>query len=148
MAKVKYRIGDIVMIPIDDTHFVFGRLLNDASIGIHSLVSKEAVDINQLISRKVLFEAGVFDTNIRGGKWKVIGHIPFDDAEESWPSPKYVKDIMNPDRYSIYYKGELKPATEKEVEGLEAQAMYKPEALVEEIKRRLAVGSCSDLSNE
>lgn len=139
MAKIKYSIGDIVMIPVSDTDFVFGRLLKDSSIAIYPLLSTEAVDISQLVRKKILFDPGVFDTNIVNGKWKIIGHIPFEHADESWPSPKCIRDIINPDKCRIYYKGEMKPATEKEVKGLEEQAMFKPEGLVAEIQKRLPI---------
>ncbi len=137
MAKTKYGIGDIVMIPLGDGVFVFGRLLRDASIAIYNLAAKEAVELGLLASKDVLFEAGVFDTNIANGKWKIIGNIPFDNDDESWPSPQYIRDIINPDKYRIYYKGEMKPASEQDIQGLEKQVMYKPEELIKEIKKRL-----------
>jgi len=137
MAKTKYGIGDIVMIPIGDCLFVFGRLLRDASIAIYNFASKEAVDLSQLASKGVLFDAGVFDTNIANGQWKIIGNIPFDNDDESWPSPQYIRDIINPNKYSIYCKGEMKPASEQDIQGLEKQVMYKPEELIEEINKRL-----------
>jgi len=139
MAKVKYSIGDIVMIPVSDVLFVFGRLLQDASIAIYSFSSQVIVDVQQLVGKEVLVDPGVFDTNIANGQWKIIGNIPFSTADESWPSPKYVRDVINPNKYRIYYKGEMKPANEQEVEGLEKQVMYKPEELVEEIKKRLVI---------
>jgi hypothetical protein len=139
MAKVKYSIGDIVMIPVSDGLYVFGRLMQDASIAIYSFLSKGIVDVHQLVGKEVLFDPGVFDTNIANGQWKIIGSIPFSNADESWPTPKYIRDVINPNKYRIYCKGEMKPASEQEVEGLEKQVMYKPEELVDEIKRRLVI---------
>ncbi|MCJ8340691.1 MAG: immunity 26/phosphotriesterase HocA family protein [Pseudomonadales bacterium] len=139
MVKVKSGIGDIVMIPIGGCLFVFGRLLRDASIAIYSFVSNEPVDVRQLAGENVLFDAGVFGTNIANGQWQIIGNIPFSDDDESWSSPQYIRDIINPSKYRIYYKGEMKPANEEDVSGLEKQVMYKPEGLVEEIKIRLVI---------
>lgn len=132
------------MIPIGDCLFVFGHLLRDASIAIYSFVSKEPVGTCQLAGKNVFFDAGVFDTNIANGQWQIIGNIPFSNDDESWPSPQYIRDVINPKNYSIYYKGEMKPANEQDVSGLEKQVMYKPEELIEEIKKRLEIPSVSE----
>jgi len=139
MAKVKYEVGDIVMIPVSDDLFVFGRLLQDASIAIYSFVSQGLVDVFQLESEEVLFDPGVFDTNIANGEWKIIGNIPFRDADDSWPTPKYIQDVINPNKYRVYYKGDMQPAKKQYVEGLEKQVVYRPEELIKEIKNRIVI---------
>ncbi|EGA68244.1 hypothetical protein VISI1226_03975 [Vibrio sinaloensis DSM 21326] len=88
MAKVKYEVGDIVMIPVSDDLFVFGRLLQDASIAIYSFVSQGLVDVFQLETKEVLFDPGVFDTNIANGEWKIIGNIPFRGADRKLANTK------------------------------------------------------------
>lgn len=137
MAKVKYKIGDIVMIPVSNSLFVFGRLLKDASIAIYTFSSQKVVDVHELIGKEMLFDPGVFDTSITNGEWTIIGNIPFNNSDESWPSPKFIQDVIDPNKYRIYYKGVMTPATVKQVKGLEKQVMYKPDELVKEIKSRL-----------
>lgn len=139
MAKVKYKVGDIVMIPVSDDMFAFGRLLQDASIAIYSFVSKGLVDVSRLESEEVLFDPGIFDTNIANGEWKIIGNIPFHDADDSWPTPKYIQDVINPDKYRLYYKGDIQPAKKQDIEGLERQVLYRPEELIKEIKNRIVI---------
>jgi hypothetical protein len=125
------------MIPIGCNIFVFGRLLKDSAISIYSFVSMSEVCVSDLACKKELFDPGVFDDHIVNGRWRVIGNLPFLNEDESWPSPKFIQDVINPKKYRIYYKGVLRDAEEHETVGLEMQAMYKPEALVHEVRQRL-----------
>ena len=136
MTKKTYNVGDVVLVPIDDSFFAFGRLMNDVSIAIYNLTSHTSIDVRDLVGKDVLFDAGVFDTNIVNGEWKIIGSIPFNTPDESWPTPKYIRDVVKPGHYSVYYKGEIEACSEREALELEQQLMYKPDQLVGEIKKR------------
>ncbi|KZN60871.1 Imm26 family immunity protein [Pseudoalteromonas luteoviolacea] len=135
MKRVKFKIGDIVKVPVVDNLFVYGRILNDASIEIYNKVFDELVDVNELKGLGVLFDCGIFSTAIKNGEWEIIGHIPFENEEDSWPKPKFIQDIINREKFCIYYKGERVQASKDEIINMDEQAMYKPEQLVERIKQ-------------
>jgi len=129
--RIHTKLGDIVDIPLPNGSFAFGRLYNDASIGVYDLIALSSLSVDEISKYKIRFFSGVFDTYIKNGNWKIIGNIPFEKQDDSWPPAQYIQDIINPDKYSIYYKGEIIAASKEEISGLEQQIMRKPEELVE-----------------
>ncbi|WP_298451654.1 Imm26 family immunity protein [uncultured Marinobacter sp.] len=129
--RQRYRLGDIVKIQLDQSKFTYGQLLNDASIGVLNIVSVSEVEIEKLEGLDKVFYSGVFDTSIANKEWPVVGNILFEKEEDSWAPPEYIQDIINPNKYSIYYRGEMSPATKEQVIGLEKQVMRKPSELID-----------------
>ena len=73
--KQKAKIGDIIAIPIyPEKIFVFGRLLEDASIEVFSRVSDSPNIPDDLTLSKVILSAGFFDKKVKAGEW---GSMPF-----------------------------------------------------------------------
>jgi hypothetical protein len=137
--KQKAKIGDIIAIPIYPENFVFGRLLEDASIEVFSRISESPNMPDDLTLSKVILSAGFFDKKIKAGEWQVVGRIDFASEDEKWPPPSLIIDDISPDNVQIYHKGEIRSATKSEAHGLEEQFMYKPEQLIEEVKSRLNI---------
>lgn len=137
--KQKAKIGDIIAIPIDTQNYVFGRLLEDASIEIFSQTSDSPNMPDDLLLSKVILSAGFFDKKIKTGEWRIVGKIHFSSENEKWPPPSVIIDDITPDNLQIYFKGEIRPAKKSEIDGLEQQFMYKPEQLIDEIKSRLGI---------
>ncbi len=135
--RQKYRLGDIVQIRLDQHKFTYGQLLNDASIGVFNIISDSVVSSEELEGLDKIFYSGVFDTSIVNGDWLVVGNIPFENEEESWAPPVYIQDIINPEKYRIYYRGEMRPATKEQIVGLEKQAMRKPRELLDVLNKIL-----------
>ena len=133
--RQRYRLGDIVQIQLNQHKLVYGQILNDASIGIFNISSESEVDIGDLKGLEKTFYSGIFDTSISSGDWPVVGNIPFEKEDDSWSPPQYIQDIINPEKYSIYYRGEMTSATKEQVTGLERQVMRKPEELINELNK-------------
>jgi hypothetical protein len=134
---VKPKLGDIVRIPLRYGRYAYGRIYNDTVVGLYSCITKKPCSADEIAEKEIVFYAGVFDTAIKSGKWKIIGSKPFAENEDSWPPPQYIQDIINPDKYQIYYKGEIRPASPEEIKGLDRAVIYKPEQLVEQIENEL-----------
>jgi hypothetical protein len=135
--RIRYAMGDVVQIPLSDGRFAFGRVLNDAAIAVYAIVSRETKPVEEVVGSEIAFCVGVFDTAIRDGSWPIIGSCAFQNDEDSWPPPTFVQDVIDPRKYSICEKGEVRPASAKEVRGLEPAQIYKPEHLVERIEEEL-----------
>ena len=135
--KKRYKLGDIVAIPISKEKYAFGKIYKDASIGIYSLISDSEQPVSEITKHSIILYSGVFDTAISNGSWRILGNEPFAHESDSWPPAQYIDDIINPNKYKIYYKGEVNAATKAEIKGLEKQAMRKPEQLVTEINIRM-----------
>lgn len=139
--RVRAKIGDVVAIPLREGRgFVFGRVLRDASLQVFDIVRPEARPVPDLSAAKTLLSVGVFDTSIRDGSWPVVGRLPFAQPDEEWSTPKRLKDLLNPANHRIYFRGEIRPATAKEVARLEQAKMYKPQQLTERLEAELATG--------
>jgi hypothetical protein len=134
--SVRYKIGDIIKIQIDNKRVVFAKILKDATIEIYNRVYSDDENIN-IIDKRILMYAAVFDNYIKNGKWPIIQNVKFRNENEMWAPPVRVKDILSENVYQIYWKGKLRPASPREVAGLDDQAMYKPEQLIDEIIKRL-----------
>ena len=135
--KIRYRVGDIVTIPLPNKSYAYGKIFHDSTIGIYKLVTKTIEPVEKVMAREIAFYAGFFDTKILNGDWSIIGSQPFENDEAAWPPPKYIQDILNPEKYRIYDKGTMRPATETEIQGLEKAIMYKPESLESKIMTEL-----------
>ena len=141
MAKTRrYKVGDVVMIPLEDGKSAFGRIFDDATVAIYRCVADTFPGLKHIVSSGILFFAAFFDTAVRSGEWPVVGSVPFADDESSWPPPRYVEDVLNPGSYQLYERGDMRPATEEEVEGLDEFVMYKPEQLKAKIEEVLSAG--------
>jgi hypothetical protein len=125
-----HKPGDIVCIPLDSSSFMAARVLRDSSIEVFNRVFDQPPEVGELNGLGILCTPGVFGTAIANGSWKVIGHIAFADDELSWPRPRFVRDLLQPDQYRIYDRGKMRPAKLAEICGLEEQRMFKPEQLI------------------
>ena len=135
--KIRYKIGDIVAIALPNKSYAYGRIFNDSTIGIYKTVTKTIEPPEKVSQSETAFYAGFFDTKILNGDWSIVGSQKFANDEEAWPPPKYVQDILNPQRYRIYHKGIMLTATKDEIKGLDKTIMYKPESLESKIMTEL-----------
>lgn len=65
----------------------------------------------------------VYEDLLCDGKWKVVGHKGFKNADEAWAPPKCVIDKIT-GKGSIYYKGEIRSCSYDECKNLEIAAVW------------------------
>ncbi|WP_247897563.1 hypothetical protein [Paenibacillus pabuli] len=75
---------------------------------------------------------GVYDDVLKSGDWPVIENRPFVDENEAWPPPACMID-QKTGEFSIYYRGEIRPADREECEGLEIAAVWEAQHIVDRI---------------
>ena len=107
MSQKRIRVGDVFAIPLSDDRRAYGRyVFKDKKMGpliqVFDLITDGEVDSDQLISQlsdaQPLFPpviTGLFAA-IRGGFWKVIGHMPV----REFVYPKFVS-TMHDEEYRV-----------------------------------------------
>jgi Immunity protein 26 len=128
---MKIKLGDMLAIPLHDGRFVFGRVLNDASIGIYRYIAGSK-DEPPPTETDYLFVVGVYRDVLTSGQWPRIAHIPFETEEESWQPPCVVCDPITGKR-SIYHKGVIRSASVAECKDLEPAAVWDKEHIIDRI---------------
>ncbi|HEV8427555.1 MAG TPA: immunity 26/phosphotriesterase HocA family protein [Pyrinomonadaceae bacterium] len=136
MARIKVKIGDVFQIPLPDGGFAYGRVYDDASVGIYSRVSDQPLQ-PPIGSRSFLFIVGLYSDILENGQWRIIGHDAFGADESTWPPPYFVRDVISGE-YQIYHKGLLTPAESHEVVGLEEAAVYDANHIIDRILKEIS----------
>lgn len=120
--KVRLKFGDVFEIPLPDGRYAYGRIYDDAGVGIYRQISSQAGN-PPIGSRDFRFHVGMYDQPIKKGQFKIVGYDPFSEDESSWPPPSCIIDPIS-GAYSIYHMGEIRKATKEECEGLEETAVW------------------------
>jgi hypothetical protein len=115
-------IGDVIQIALPDDTFAYGRVLHDASVAFYRQRSRQP-GAPPVGSRDYEFVVGVYDDVLRSRAVQVVAHDPNHDEEDDWPPPHSIRDRLT-GGFRIYQHGEMRPATEKEVKGLEPAAVW------------------------
>lgn len=81
-------IGDVLTIPISDYGYGYIRAYNEPYFIIFQEITTNIVSLQQISNFVVLNESVIVDDEIVNGNWQKIGNIPFEKAENAWPSPR------------------------------------------------------------
>jgi hypothetical protein len=76
----KVRVGDVFLIPIDDTRCGVGQIAGDWKGELYIVVyngtwATVAVDIEKATSAEIIFAALSLDAKIYHGDWRIVGNI-------------------------------------------------------------------------
>jgi hypothetical protein len=149
MAKAtrgrKPSLGDIVALPLPGGKFAFAKVFRDRDLGVYDIVSDRIEPIETVTHHKMVFFQGVSDAPIRSGQWPIIGAEPFVDEDAAWAPPRATGVIpgfnIDPMTLRLSHKGVRRPATLKEVAGLDLEAFYNPEGFIGIVVDRLINGN-------
>src|SRR5437016_334016 len=123
-GKVQKRtVGDIVRISLGDGSLTYARVLDDALFAFYNCRVAKELPIERIIASAILFIIPVMDNAVKQGRWVVVGHAPLDNSLQN-PPPRFIQDTLREDRFSIYEKGKIRPATKEECRGLECEAVW------------------------
>lgn len=146
-GKIKYKPGDIVTVPLPEARFAYARIYEDHTFGIFALWSAKPEPLAQIVTHPIAFFVSGTDSAIKDGTWPVIGHVPFQDAEASFPPPvaicyDYDDNTWTMGRPMVTHKGTEKFVTAKEVVGLDRLLFcHKPALVAATIVDRLIDGN-------
>ena len=133
MSRPKVKLGDVFQIALPDGRFAYGRVYDDASVGIYSTITTQPYQ-PPVGSRDFLFTVAIYSDILENHQWPIINHDPFAPDESHWPPPYFVRDVIGGD-YQIYHKGVLRPAEPQEIVGLEEAAVYEADHIVDRIMK-------------
>ena len=139
--KQKYKVGQIVAIPLPDKRFAYGKVFNDLDVGVYDFLSDEIEPVERVVKKKILFYSAVTDRAIKNGAFTIIGEQPFPDEESAW-APAMAAGIF-PQDYSvgvlhITHKGHYLPASPDQAAGMDiCDFSQEPELFVELVVDRL-----------
>jgi len=139
--KQKYKVGQIVAIPLPDKRFAYGKVFNDFDVGVYDFLSDEIEPIERVVKNKILFYSAVTDRAIKSGAFTVIGEQPFPDEESAW-APAMAAGIFPEDHsigmLHITHKGQYLPASPDQAAGMDICVLcQEPELFVELVVDRL-----------
>lgn len=139
--KQKYKVGQIVAIPLPDKRFAYGKVFNDLDVGVYDFLSDEIETIKRVVKNKFLFYSVVTDRAIKSGAFIVIGEQPFSDEESAW-APAMAAGIFPEDQtvgvLHIAHKGEFLGAAPEQAAGKDIRVFcQEPELFVELVVDRL-----------
>ena len=134
--EFRRRPGDVVLIPLRDCHYGFGRVLERAIMAFHDLRLNEVPEIDLIVSAPVLFRIRVMETAIASGSWIVLGNRPLEPAFLAAPR-FFTQDILTGE-CRIHHCGIEWPASLSEIEGLECAAMWEPHHVEERLRDHFA----------
>lgn len=107
--KVKYRVGDVVAIPLARPGFFgYGRAYNDLHIGIIEHVTEGIASVDEVRQHPTVRVIAFDDEEIENGNWRIIGHLPFADVDAAWGPIRRSAGRM------VYDRGQVRPATDAE----------------------------------
>lgn len=129
--RIRPKIGDVFEIPLPDGRFAYGRVYDDAGVGIYNTIT-ELSGSPPIGCRDFMFNVGMYEDILKSGKWQIVGHDPFESDESAYPPPSYIHDDLSGE-YSIYHRGEIRPASESECSGLEEAAVWDTHHIIERI---------------
>jgi hypothetical protein len=76
------------------------------------------------------FVVGVYEDVVRSHA--VVGYDAVSAEEDDWPPPRRIIDPID-GSFTIYHRGEMRPATEAECRGLETAAVWDEHHLMERL---------------
>lgn len=144
-GKQKLKLGTIVAIPLPSRKFAFAKLFKGLNFGVYDFVSSKIEPVDDVTNHKIAFFQPAVDSAVKSGKWPIIGEEPFPDEDSAWGPPKaagiFAGQKIDPLKIRITHKDMLRPATPKDIAGLDIDFLVEaPDDLVEIIVDRLIKG--------
>jgi hypothetical protein len=142
----QFQVGDFFTIPLEGGRFSFGRILSDERygemgmlVGIYDKVSKKVLPPRQLKREQFMFPAFYCtDEGWKTWRWKIIGNIPVEHDEFSYPKFKEGLEGLG---WWIRDRDKVYEATEEQVQDLEYASLYSPSAVEKRIEKFLKTQS-------
>ena len=130
-------LGDVVRIDLGDGFHTYGQVLAEADFAFFDARLKEEIPVDQIVARPVLFIVAVMKYAVTRGRWLKIGKSPPSDALMK-VRPQFIQDPLHPDRFSIYERGNIRPAKKEECLGLDRAAVWDPSHVEDRLRDHYA----------
>ena len=143
--KQRYKVGQVVAIPLPDGRFAYAKVFNDFDLGVYDLVTDAVEPLERVVGHAFSYFNAVTDRAIKSGAFTVIGDAPFSDEESAW-APPMASGVFPEDPgvgvLHIDHKGESRRATPQEAAGMDVRDFsQRPELFVRDIVDRVVSGN-------
>jgi hypothetical protein len=132
MKKIKVKTGDVFLIPIDDTRWVIGQLVDSRNGELYVAIfpaayHRQNIDPRMILDQHPLFLALTLDALIYHGNWPVIGNI----KENLYKFPEPAFKVGGDDTMLLISRNQKieRRATKRELEVLKYRSMVTPMVL-------------------
>jgi hypothetical protein len=134
MKRQRRKEGDIVAIDLGDGTLAFARVLREPLLAFYDLRvrNQETPSIQEIVKRPVLWRIWVMNYAITGGRWKVMGNSPLEEALKREPT-FFKQDPISGD-VTLYRAETEYPASIEECEHLERAAVWDPEHVEDRLR--------------
>jgi hypothetical protein len=138
MKRQRLKEGAIVKIPLQDGYHSYGRLLYNPYVEIFDYHTKEDVtNMDEIVSKPVLFTLSVYNDAITKGRWKIVGEKLY-SPDKKIPL-QFMQDITDPKEcHLIDALGNMRRVSLKECRGYERAVVWEPEHIEERIEDHFA----------
>lgn len=130
--RVRRQVGDVASIALDDRGtLAYAIVLEHAKVAIFD--GRRGLDAASAVLHPPLFFVSVMDNAVTSGRWPIVASCPERVAHLA-PPPTFMQDPLNPERFQIYDRGSMRPASRSECEGLERTAVWDAEHVEDRIR--------------
>lgn len=131
-VRVRRRVGDVVKIALDEHDSIaYAVVLESADFAVFD--GRQASDIEAALQRTPMFYVSVMNRAVSTGRWTVVKVDPGMVPELKAP-PTFMQDYVHREKFQIYERGTMRPATRAECEPLERTAVWDPEHVEDRIR--------------
>lgn len=123
--RVRWKVGNVVKVPLEDGRIGYGRILEKPLIAVYDYVSTSETDVETVLSQPVKYILAVMKYAVTSGRWTVIGHANLNETLQK-PVPFFRQNILS-GKLTIDLDGVEYPATIEDCLGLERNAVWDPE---------------------
>lgn len=141
--KIKVKIGDIFLIPVEPTSWVIGQLIKKNRSELYVAVFEEryvSTDVNPrcVIGKKPLLLVLTLDGKLYHGMWPIIGNVK--DNINDFPEPAF-KIGINGSAYLVSRDETVcRPATDKDLTVLQLRTVTSPQGIENVILNHFGLG--------
>jgi len=131
--KIKENVGDFVKVIFDDNLHTYARIINRGFLAFYDFKTNKEADINEIVSKPILFKIVVTSDAVETGRWTVIGNMPLEANLKEVPMT-YVEEIGYPGTYTIFHELDSRRATKEECKNLEYATIWTPDFVEERLR--------------
>jgi len=134
MKRQRRREGDIVAIDLGDDTLAFGRVLEEPLLAFYDLrmPTTETPDLQEIVTRPILWRLWVMNHAVTRGRWKVLGSIPLEEPLKR--EPTFFKQDPISGAVTLYRSQTEYPSSAEECEQLERAAVWEPEHVEDRLR--------------
>lgn len=114
--------GDIIEIPLPDGSKTYARILLDKTYAFYDAKTKEDIkDLQNIITKPILFTAWVDVFGLKEGYWKIIGNVLLEGKLENYYPIYFTPGPVDPNNVKFYnsHKDEIEEAIKNDWIGFE-----------------------------